>query len=275
VRAVLVSRYPRVDTPEWKRRVAGGLVDAGVDVAVLYSRATLIDQARAGLREEGLGVVGRYLTLRRSGRAGEPPTATLNAWAREQGIPVKGVSRLGDVAPLRRLAPDLLILMGADIVPAAVLAVPRLGTINAHYALLPAYRGMNATEWSVFRGDPVGVTVHLVDAGVDTGDILLQEEIPIEAGATFASLRRKHRDVAARLLLQAALQLRDGSARPVPQAPDQGRQYYRMHPSLLRVAEARLRDQASSARGARSSSPWSAAAASTSPSATWASDQRR
>ena len=275
MRAVLVSRYPRVDTLEWKRRVAGGLLDAGVDLAILYSRATLIDQARAGLREEGVGVVHRYLTLRGSGRAGEPPAQTLDAWARERGIPVEGVSRLGDLAPLRRLAPDLLILMGADIVAAAVLAVPRLGTINAHYGLLPAYRGMNVTEWSVFRGDPVGVTVHLVDEGVDTGDILLQEEISVEDGETFATLRRRHRDVAARLVVQAALQLRDGSARPVPQASDEGRQYYRMHPALLRVAEARLRDQASGAGGARSSSPRSAAAASTSPSATWASDQRR
>ena len=67
MRAVLVSRYPRVDTPEWKRRVAGGLLDAGVDLAILYSRATLVDQARAGLREEGVGVVRRYLTLRGSG----------------------------------------------------------------------------------------------------------------------------------------------------------------------------------------------------------------
>jgi methionyl-tRNA formyltransferase len=275
VRAVLVSRYPRVDTPEWKRRVAGGLFDAGVDLAVLYSSATLIDQARAGLREEGMGVLRRYLTLRKSESAGEPPTESLASWARERGIPVEGVSRLGDLAPLRRLAPDLLVLMGADIMPAAVLAAPRLGTINAHYGLLPAYRGMNVTEWSVFRGDPVGVTVHLVDPGVDTGDILLQEEIPIEQGETFAMLRRKHQDVAARLVVRAALQLRDGSARPVPQAPDEGRQYYRMHPALLRVAEARLRDQASKVRGARSSSPRSAAAASTSPSATWASDQRR
>jgi methionyl-tRNA formyltransferase len=246
-----------------------------VDLAVLYSSATLLDQARAGLREEGLGVLRRYLALRGSGSAGEPRTQTLAAWARERGIPVKGVSRLGDLAPLRRLAPDLLILMGADIVPAAVLAVPRLGTINAHYGLLPDYRGMNVTEWSVFRGDPVGVTVHLVDSGVDTGDILLQEEIPIDQGETFARLRRKHQEVAARLVVQAALQLRDGSARPVPQAPDEGRQYYRMHPALLRVARTRLRDQASGARGARSSLPWSAAAASTNPSATWASDQRR
>jgi methionyl-tRNA formyltransferase len=161
-----------------------------------------------------------------------------------------------------------VVLVGADLVPPPVLAVPRLGTINAHYGLLPAYRGMNVTEWSVLRGDPVGVTVHLVDPGVDTGDILLREEIALEPGETFATLRRKHQDVAARLLVQAALELRDGTARPLPQVPEQGRQYYRMHPSLRRAAEAQLADQASATAGARSPSPRSAAAASTSPSAT-------
>jgi methionyl-tRNA formyltransferase len=267
VRAVLVSRYPRVDTPEWKRRVADGLLAAGIEIAVLYSQATLIDQARAGLREEGVGVVRRYLTLRRGSRASEAPTQSLADWARERALPVEGSRRL-EAEQLRRLGPDLVLLLGADIVPAPVLAVPRLGTINAHYGLLPAYRGMNVTEWSVLRGDPVGVTVHLVDPGVDTGDILLREEIALEPGETFATLRRKHQDVAARLLVSAALQLRDGTARRLPQAPEHGRQYYRMHPTLRRLAEARLADPASAADGARSSSPRRAAAASTSPSAT-------
>jgi methionyl-tRNA formyltransferase len=268
VRAVLVSRYPRVDTPEWKRCVADGLLTAGVEVAVLYSQAGLMDQARAGLRENGLGVLRRYATLRRGAGPGVVASGqSLAVWARERGLRVEGVGRL-EADALRPLAPDLVVLVGADIVPAAVLAVPRIGTINAHYGLLPAHRGMNVTEWSVLQGEPVGVTVHLVDAGVDTGDILLREEIPVAPGETFATLRRKHQDVAARLLVRAALQLRDGSARPQPQAPDQGRQYYRMHPALRRLAEARLADQASAAVGARSSSPENAAAASTSPRAT-------
>jgi hypothetical protein len=267
VRAVLVSRYPRVDTPEWKRRIAAGLLAAGVDVAVLHSQAGLMDQVRAGLRENGLGVLRRYATLRRGVGASDASGQSLADWARERGLRVEGVRRLGADA-LRALAPDLVVLVGADIVPAAVLAVPRIGTINAHYGLLPVYRGMNVTEWSVLQGDPVGVTVHLVDAGVDTGEILLREQIRIAPGETFATLRRKHQDVAARLLVRAALQLRDGTSRPLPQAPSEGRQYYRMHPALRRRAEARLADQGSAADGARSSSPQSAAAASTSPSAT-------
>jgi methionyl-tRNA formyltransferase len=99
---------------------------------------------------------------------------------------------------------------------------------------------MNVTEWSVFHGDPVGVTVHLVDAGIDTGDILLKEEIPVEPGDTFERLRTKHQEVATRLLVDAAIGLRDGTAHRTPQRAEDGRQYYRMHPLLRGVAEARL-----------------------------------
>ena len=243
MRALMVSRYPRVDTLEWKRRVGAGLLEAGVQVSVLYSRASLLDQASAGLREEGLGVLRRYLALRGGGTR-ERPARSLAEWATERGLLVERVRRLGDAAPPVRLAPDVLVLVGADIVPSSLLAVPRLGTINAHYGLLPAYRGMNVTEWSVLHADPIGVTVHLVDPGIDTGPILLQERIALEPGDTFATLRRKHQDLAARLLVRAALALRDGTARPMPQATDQGRQYYRMHPALRRMTEDRLRAQA-------------------------------
>jgi hypothetical protein len=278
VRAVLVSRYPRVDTPEWKRRVAAGLLEAGIDVAVLYSRSTIIDQARAGLREEGLGILRRYIDLRSRGAGtDEPAVQSLAQWALTHGLPVEHVRSLADPAPLRRLRPDLVVLVGADLVPASMLAIPPLGTINPHYGLLPAYRGMNVTEWSVYHGHPVGVTIHLVDPGVDTGPILSREEIALDPGETFASLRRRHQELAARLLVAAAIQLRDGSAAPRVQRLDEGRQYYRMHPALRRVAEARLRAQAPAdiATGARSGSPRSALAASMSPSATWASHQRR
>ena len=246
MRAVLVSRFPRVDTTPWKRRVADDLIDAGFDVSLLYSRATLADQARAGVREEGLGVAKRYLALRGAVATHKAPAPSLAAWAEARGLHVERRRRLADsVNALRRLAPDLLVLVGADIVPARVLAVPRLGTINAHYGLLPAFRGMNVTEWSVYFDAPVGVTVHVVDPGVDTGAILLREEIALGLGETFATLRRKHQDVAARLLVRAALDLRDGTATPVPQDAADGRQYYRMHPALRRVAEARLRARTS------------------------------
>jgi methionyl-tRNA formyltransferase len=248
MRAVLVSRYPRVDTTPWKRTVGEGLLNSGIDVALLYSQSTLLDQARAGVREEGVRVARRYLVLRRARHGEESAAPTLAAWARERGLQVEYRRRLADPRAARHLRPDVLVLVGADIVPESLLSLPRLGTVNAHYGLLPEYRGMNVTEWSVYRGAPVGVSVHLVDAGIDTGPILLREAIALEPGETFATLRRKHQELAARLLVRAVCDLRDGTARPVPQRASDGRQYYRMHRALRREAEARLRAQAG-ARG--------------------------
>jgi methionyl-tRNA formyltransferase len=251
VNALLVSRFPRVDTPAWKRQVAVGLLDAGFDVAVVYTRSSLLDQARAGLREEGLGVLSRYAKLRGGGAgADSAPSETLAAWAERRGKAVHRGSRLGDddvLSFVREHDTDIAILVGADIVPARFLALPRVGTINPHYGLLPGYRGMNVTEWSIYEGRPVGVTVHLVDAGIDTGDLLMRETIPLAPGETFESLRTKHQQVAAELLVRSAVALRDGTAERTPQSAAEGRQFYRMHPALRAAAERRLEAQAAGA----------------------------
>ena len=75
---------------------------------------------------------------------------------------------------LREGAPDLCLLVGTGIVPAPVLSVPRLGTLNAHPGILPAYRGLDPELWALHeeRFDDVGCTLHVVDVGVDTGPVL-------------------------------------------------------------------------------------------------------
>jgi methionyl-tRNA formyltransferase len=212
-------------------------------VAVGPGRGGRRDQLRAGLAEYGAaGIVRRYASLR-GGAGADAPAETLSAAATRLGARLIRCARLGDadcLAALRSFSPDLLVLVGADLVPPSVLAIPRLGTINPHYGLLPAYRGMNVTEWSVYHGDPPGITVHMVDPGIDTGDILLREEIAIDPGETFETLRAKHQEAAQRLLPEAALALLAGSAPRMPQEAADGRQYYRMHPAVRREAERRL-----------------------------------
>ena len=184
---------------------------------------------------------------RRAGRAGRRSRQSLADWAAQRGLAVHRFGRLGDadaLAAVTASAPDLVLLTGSDIAPASLLAIPRVATINAHYGLLPRYRGMNVTEWSLFHGDPPGVSVHIVDPGIDTGDILLREEIPCPPGATLQSLRAAHQQTAARLLVDAALQLRDGSEQRTPQRADEGHQYYRMHPALRARVERALAQRA-------------------------------
>lgn len=247
MRVTLLSRYPRVDTPAWKRHLAKGLLDDGAELSIVYSRSSVREQALAGLRELGPAAVVAQLTARipqlNGTRSADGDTETVASWARRHAVPVRFHSRLDEpacLAAIHDLAPDILVLAGADIAPAAILEEPPLATVNAHYGLLPRYRGMNVTEWSIYHDDPIGVTVHVVDPGIDTGDVLLREEIDAVRGDTLASLRPKHQDAAQRLLREAVALLGAGTAERVQQQPEEGRQFYRMHPLLRRIVEEKL-----------------------------------
>jgi folate-dependent phosphoribosylglycinamide formyltransferase PurN len=246
VKITILTRFPRVDTLAWKRDLATRLAEAGVELSVVYTRSALRDQVRGGLREYGFDVLQKYKDLRATPRATADTRdsgETLAAWAEQHSFRVCRFRTLRDpqcVKSLRRLEPDLIILAGADIVPAPVLEVPRLGTINPHYALLPRYRGMNVAEWSVYLDARVGLTVHCVDTGIDTGDILKRDHIPVEQGDTLETIRGKQQQRSAELLFEAAVEIGEGRCMRVPQAAGEGRQYYRMHPALRARAEEKL-----------------------------------
>lgn len=150
---------------------------------------------------------------------------------------------------LTALDVDILVLAGAPIVRPNILAVPRVGTLNAHQGALPGYRGMNVIEWAILEGDTPAVTVHFVDSGVDTGDIIASEEIGIVAGDSLQSIRARAADKQAELLARAVFAAR---SRPLPrraQRQTEGRQYYSMHPRLRAVAERRLAESCAAPRG--------------------------
>jgi methionyl-tRNA formyltransferase len=84
-------------------------------------------------------------------------------------------------AMIRPLRPDLIVVVAFNwVIPASVLAVPRLGAINSHDGLLPRYRGLNATGWALRNDEPeLGLAVHHVTPGLDDGPVLAQRAIPI------------------------------------------------------------------------------------------------
>jgi folate-dependent phosphoribosylglycinamide formyltransferase PurN len=82
------------------------------------------------------------------------------------------------IAQLKDWSPDLIIFAGGNILRKQLLDVPRLGVLNVHLGMLPEVRGMSTPEWSLLKRVPVGVTIHYVDAGIDTGPILQRFEFP-------------------------------------------------------------------------------------------------
>src|ERR1700680_30872 len=103
---------------------------------------------------------------------------------------------------LSRLQPDILVLGGSRMLKPDVLTTARVAVLNAHPGLLPNYRGVDVIPQAILKGDPIGVTVHQVDSGVDTGAIIAQQLVAIEPGDTILRLRRKAEIVAGCLVAQ-------------------------------------------------------------------------
>lgn len=118
-------------------------------------------------------------------------------------------------AEIAALAPDLIVLaFVTKIIPAAVIEVPRRGSICFHPSLLPRYRGGSAINWQLIRGETMaGATVFWTDPGIDTGPILLQREVPIDENHSAGSLYYKAIfPVGVEVVLESVQMIGDGTA---------------------------------------------------------------
>lgn len=125
--------------------------------------------------------------------------------ARRRGIPVVYIDKMTDeeLKPLEALKPDLILVGGFSIIlKAPIIRLPRIGCLNCHSALLPAHRGPNPFRACIIANDSeTGVTFHVIDEGIDTGDIVEQGRIAIRNGDTAGSLVRRCSDLSAELVI--------------------------------------------------------------------------
>ncbi len=120
---------------------------------------------------------------------------------------------------LAAIRPDAIIVVGyGRIIPQWMIGLPRLGNLNLHASLLPKYRGAAPIQWAIANGESVtGVTTMRIDAGLDTGDILMQCEIPIGPEDTAETLAPRLAAMGADLMVETLRGLDTGNVRPVPQ----------------------------------------------------------
>ncbi len=120
---------------------------------------------------------------------------------------------------LAAIGPDAIIVVGyGRIIPQWMIDLPRLGNLNLHASLLPKYRGAAPIQWAIANGESVtGVTTMRIDAGLDTGDILMQREISIDLKDTAETLGPKLASVGADLMVETLRGLDSGQVRPAPQ----------------------------------------------------------
>jgi methionyl-tRNA formyltransferase len=120
---------------------------------------------------------------------------------------------------LAAIVPDAMIVVGyGRIIPQWMIELPRFGNLNLHASLLPKYRGAAPIQWAIANGESVtGVTTMRIDAGLDTGDILMQREMPIGAEDTAETLGPKLASIGADLMVETLRGLESGDLHPAPQ----------------------------------------------------------
>ena len=119
----------------------------------------------------------------------------------------------------RKLAPDLVAVAAfGQLLPKGILDLPPLGCINVHPSLLPKYRGAAPLNWTIIQGETrTGVTIMRMDEGMDSGDILVQEETPVGPDETVGELHDRLAKTGAELLLKTIQMIEDGTVRRTPQ----------------------------------------------------------
>src|SRR5580704_17963304 len=160
---------------------------------------------------------------RPKGRGLEVVSSPVKQRALQLGLPIIQPESIKNTDSFRTqltsLTPDAIIVVGyGRIIPQWMLNLPPLGNINLHASLLPKYRGAAPIQWAIASGETItGVTTMRIDAGLDTGDILLQREIPIGLEDTSETLGPKLASIGADLMVETLRGLENGNVRPTPQ----------------------------------------------------------
>jgi len=229
-------RLAFMGTPDFSVSILDALVAAGHEVVCVYSQPP-----------------------RPAGRGQQLQASPMHRRAEALGIEVrtpKTLRKAEEQAEFAGLNLDCAIVAAYGLIlPQAILDAPRLGCVNVHASLLPRWRGAAPIQRSILAGDEeTGVTIMQMDAGLDTGAMLLKDALPITARMNAAELHGALAAMGARLMVQALPGIADGTLMPVPQ-PEEGVTYA----AKLSKDEGRLdltRPAAELDRQVRGLTPW-------------------
>jgi methionyl-tRNA formyltransferase len=180
-------------TPEFAVPTLEAVADAGHEVLAVYTQPD-----------------------RPKGRGGETAQSPVKQAAVRMGLPVRQperVRRAEVVAELAAVGADVIVVVGyGQIIPQAIIDLPRFGIVNVHASLLPKYRGAAPIQWAIANGETrTGVTTMQIDAGLDTGDMLLKAETDIGPFETAPELSARLAPLGADLLVETLRRIEAGS----------------------------------------------------------------
>lgn len=156
----------------------------------------------------------------------------------QRRVPSITVSNINDAETLRFIqiqAPDVIAVCGTTVIKPEIFTLAPLGAVNIHTGITPDYRGADPIFWAIYNNEPgkVGVTIHFVDRGIDTGAIIHQEHVPLYRGDSLATIYVRCVLVGAKLYLRTLDEIAAGSVRILDRSNVAGRAFYSINLGLL------------------------------------------
>lgn len=191
----------------------------------------------AALVEAGCNVVGVVTAPDKpAGRGMKLQQSAVKKYAAEKGLRILQPEKLKApqfLEDLKAVQADLQVVVAFRMLPEAVWKAPPMGTVNVHSSLLPQYRGAAPINWAIINGEvETGVTTFKLKHAIDTGDILLQERLPIGPNETAGELHDRMKEVGAQVLVKTVQGLVDGSLKETPQTATEAGNSLDNHSSL-------------------------------------------
>ncbi len=157
------------------------------------------------------------------GRGMKKASSPVKIFAEEKNIPIFQPQKVRNneefIEEIKKLNPEVLCVVAyGKILPKELLEIPKYGSINVHASLLPKYRGAAPIQWAILNGDEkTGITTMYMDEGMDTGDIILKQEIKIEENETTGELWDKLKIIGGKLLVKTLEEIKNGTAPRIKQ----------------------------------------------------------
>lgn len=235
------------------------LIRRGYTIDTIVVRKFTLNRFRQEYARDGkrlLVKIWRKLILRESAYSNGPDS--LATFRKEQGLVAKHVNyfigkgtkviytdSLNSPTVEQAIGHDeqkLIVFTGGGIVRKNILDRAGKGVVNCHMGVLPRYRGMDLPEWCILENnmDALGITVHIMDNGIDTGPILRTEKISAKGVSTIRELRNRYEPIMISTFVQTIDELLRDRSSQVYQNVDEGRQYFKMHDRLQEVVREKL-----------------------------------
>ncbi|MFH1965552.1 MAG: methionyl-tRNA formyltransferase [Acidobacteriota bacterium] len=195
-----------------------------LNVVFLGTSQFAVPSLQALLNSGDFSVTGVFTQPdRRAGRGKKICCPPVKVLASEYGVEVYQPERIRSnenaLETMKRLNPDIAVVVAfGQILPEEFYTVPRLGTVNVHSSLLPAYRGASPVVRAILNGDKVtGVSIMKIDKGMDNGDVLAMKEVPVPPTATAGYMEKVLASEGAGLLVNTVIEYSMGRIKPVKQ----------------------------------------------------------